>query len=358
MQRRDFLRLVPAAILAAPALTTVAKVGAQSTGPTGLWTFSAGDWMVGGPAVANGVVYVGSADTNVYAIDAGSGEELWRFTTDGEVHARPWVSSNGLVYVGNETGTLYAIDVESQTSVMEYSAGDSIRSTPWVVDGIAYFGTYDFSLLAVDTATQQEVWKFETGGEVLTSPQVIEGVVYATSRDGNAYAVDAATGKELWRFKVDVDETWVAPSSPVVDGGIVSVGGNGYAFGLNATTGAKEWEITTDDAVLADPAVAYATAYFATNSGSLYAVDTWTGDPLWNVTGGWGNDQPIVYNGVLYINSYDADTGMVLLALDPKTGEERWRHPYEGGYFTRMAIADDVLYGSGESKVLTALTLG
>ena len=43
-----------------------------------LWSYATGG-PVGSPAVANGVVYVGSNDENVYALDAATGAKLWSY---------------------------------------------------------------------------------------------------------------------------------------------------------------------------------------------------------------------------------------------------------------------------------------
>jgi len=60
------------------------------------------------PAVANGIIYVGSRDKNLYAIDAVTGNEKWRFTTGDWVDSSPAVA-NGIVYVGSNDKNLYAI---------------------------------------------------------------------------------------------------------------------------------------------------------------------------------------------------------------------------------------------------------
>ncbi|HXY88918.1 MAG TPA: PQQ-binding-like beta-propeller repeat protein [Candidatus Acidoferrales bacterium] len=49
--------------------------------------------------VANGVVYIGSADHNVYALDADTGAKVWSYTT-GDLMASSPVVVNGVVYVG------------------------------------------------------------------------------------------------------------------------------------------------------------------------------------------------------------------------------------------------------------------
>ena len=53
------------------------------------------------PAVVDGVVYVGSDDGNVYALNASSGAKLWNYTTGGDVYSSPAVVG-GVVYVGSD----------------------------------------------------------------------------------------------------------------------------------------------------------------------------------------------------------------------------------------------------------------
>jgi outer membrane protein assembly factor BamB len=52
------------------------------------------------PVVANGVVYFGSGDQHVYALDAVTGALKWSFAAGDVIHASPAVSG-GLVYVGS-----------------------------------------------------------------------------------------------------------------------------------------------------------------------------------------------------------------------------------------------------------------
>ena len=66
-----------------------------------------GDGAQSSPAVANGMVYVGSDETKVYALTASAGTLLWSYTTGGGVYTSPSVA-NGLVYVGSDDGNVYA----------------------------------------------------------------------------------------------------------------------------------------------------------------------------------------------------------------------------------------------------------
>src|SRR5438552_3153420 len=44
-----------------------------------LWKFSTGDAIEGAPAVAGGVVFVGSQDEFLYAVDLRAGTEKWKY---------------------------------------------------------------------------------------------------------------------------------------------------------------------------------------------------------------------------------------------------------------------------------------
>jgi serine/threonine-protein kinase len=58
------------------------------------------------PAVANGVVYVGSWDNDVYALNAKTGDLLWSYATGAGVDSSPAVA-NGVVYVGSGDSNVF-----------------------------------------------------------------------------------------------------------------------------------------------------------------------------------------------------------------------------------------------------------
>ena len=59
------------------------------------------------PIVANGIVYVGSYDHNVYALNATTGTKVWNYATGDAVWYSPIVA-NGIVYVGCYGHDVYA----------------------------------------------------------------------------------------------------------------------------------------------------------------------------------------------------------------------------------------------------------
>jgi outer membrane protein assembly factor BamB len=96
--------------------------------------------------VANGVVYVGSADNNVYALNASTGALLWSYLTDASVVSSPAVA-NGVVYVASND-VMYALNASTGAPLwISYPPGGFVVSSPVVANGVIYISSLD-SILA------------------------------------------------------------------------------------------------------------------------------------------------------------------------------------------------------------------
>src|SRR5437870_3898071 len=70
------------------------------------WTGVTGGPITSSPATAHGVVYITSADHNIYAFSQNTAHQYWRKPTGSHVKSSPAVA-NGLVYLGSDDGKLY-----------------------------------------------------------------------------------------------------------------------------------------------------------------------------------------------------------------------------------------------------------
>ena len=128
-----------------------------------LWTAVTGGPIRSAAAVANGVVYVESEDGNLYAFNAGgcgnnTCSPIWKASTgpltipppsafDPDFLSSPMVA-NGVVYVGSGDSKLYAFDTVTGNQLFVFQTGGPIRSSPVVVNGAVYIGSYDGKLYA------------------------------------------------------------------------------------------------------------------------------------------------------------------------------------------------------------------
>src|SRR5262249_36391807 len=112
---------------------------------TGALRWSSGAvWGNSSPAVANGVVYIGSFDGNVYAFDAVTGDQLWSYTTGDGVQSSPAVA-NGEGHLGSTDGNVYALDAVTGVKLWSHTTGGVWEASPAVVNGTVYIGATDSS---------------------------------------------------------------------------------------------------------------------------------------------------------------------------------------------------------------------
>src|SRR5438309_9965807 len=107
-----------------------------------MWMFETVSFVYSSPAVSDGLVFVASWDTNVYAIDEHSGQQKWSFNTGSVIFSSPAVA-NGMVYVASRNGgILYALS--EQTGAEGWGRGTLnyfIASSPAIADGKVFYGT-------------------------------------------------------------------------------------------------------------------------------------------------------------------------------------------------------------------------
>jgi outer membrane protein assembly factor BamB len=111
------------------------------------WSAATGIAIFSSPAVANGVVYVGSYDHNLYAFNAQTGAQLWSTPTGASISSSPAVA-DGVVYVGSEDDSLYAFNAQTGTQLWSTPTGSYIYSSPAVANGMVYVGSEDDHLYA------------------------------------------------------------------------------------------------------------------------------------------------------------------------------------------------------------------
>jgi outer membrane protein assembly factor BamB len=268
------------------------------------WKFKTDGRVTSSPAVSTGLVYFGSYDSNFYAVDAASGQLKWKFKTEGErrfaakhLHgAEPaaetmpdpfdfYLSSpvvwKGLVFFGSGDTNIYALDAATGSLKWKFKTGDVVHGSPAISDGTLFVGSWDSYFYALDAVTGKEKWRFKTGEDpeihnqvgIQSSPAVADGVVYFGCRDSKFYAVDAATGKERWSFSNK--GSWVIASPAVVDGRVYfATSDSGLFNGLDAKAGTpifsldfKHWPM------FSSPAIAGDTLYIGSHQGKLLAIN-------------------------------------------------------------------------------------
>ena len=323
-------------------------------GPTTLdelvWKFKTAGEVVSSPAVSADLVFVGSEDGNLYAVDIQSGLEQWKVETQqgsfpeqlssGQGAFSPLLS-DGKILFGACDGYLRAVDAKTGKEKWRFKTGGFIKSSPNVLDSIAYIGSEDGFFYAINIKTGQEVWKFETEGRPKKAA-IWDGKAYFKSNE-EVYSVNLITGKEVWKISTkDNSRT----SDPIVSNGIVYFGcydENGISLnGVDAKSGEKKWRIKPEFFVTNSVCVEDGIIYFST-ADRMYAVDIESKREKWSFAAGSINSPPVISGRILYFGCMDKR----IYAIDIKTGQEMWKFQSEDRVLSSPVISNGaVFFGS------------
>ena len=217
-------------------------------------------------AVGLAALIVGGVDAvsqgYIVALDAGTGQEMWRFVPSGDAETQRYVdrpvSSDWMVlflksfpsFARNPVEGIYALDGGTGKQIWKYkpkgwngtrllaASHGLVYAASAEYDGYLYDGKMSMpvdspSLVALDQKTGQEVWSFQAGAS-LTAASVSNDKLFVVSNDNGASTVhmlDAQSGRELSNFQLE----GVALGPPVVAEGAVYVVTRTYTnYFLNA----------------------------------------------------------------------------------------------------------------------------
>ena len=332
------------------------------------WRFRAGGPIISTPAVADGTVYFGSSDHNVYAVDEHTGLLRWKFATHGRVSSSPAVV-DGRVFLGSYDGNFYALDAASGKLVWKFATAgerrfsarhlhgaepaaevmpdpfDVFLSSPVVAAGSVYFGSGDGNVYALAADSGAVRWRFKTGNVVHASPALAAGILYVGSWDSYFYALDAKSGAQRWRFKTGEDPAIGnqvgIQSSAAIANGIVYFGcRDSHLYALDAASGARRWAFSTGTSwVVSSPAVRDGIVYFATSdTAAVHAVDAASGAPLYSLSfNHWPFfSSPTLAGDYLYVGSHSGK----LIAVDLKEHKVAWTLVTDGASKNAAALTN------------------
>ena len=173
------------------------------------WTYKviapAGDAegrLYGAPAITDdGRVIFGSFNNSVYFLNTADGGVWWEFKTGGSVWSTPALDAQHIVYVGSDDGNVYALDYLNKVKKWAYSRGAYGRwdqcSAPLLgANGDLFIGAHT-KVVCLNRADGAFKWAYDAKSEIKTSPAIgADGTLYVTTWDGRLLALwtDATKG--------------------------------------------------------------------------------------------------------------------------------------------------------------------
>ncbi|MHC4858749.1 MAG: PQQ-binding-like beta-propeller repeat protein, partial [Planctomycetota bacterium] len=219
--------------------------------------------IVSSPAVADGVLVVGTRDRRIRGFRESDGQPLWTVNTGDEVIGSPTIHQ-GRAYVCVSDGTLRCLGVESGASAWTYTSTGTHMSSPVASGSTLYFGAGfpERELQTLDTSDGSPGWSVTLDQVTYASPAVDSGRVYFADNSGNVRAFTTA-GAPVWSYPTAGKPLL---SSPMVSGDFI--------YALPGGEDPKLYKIHNDDATwpgtnaqctVTDPAVPNPGAQYALN---------------------------------------------------------------------------------------------
>ncbi len=200
------------------------------------WSFSAGRGIYGEALATDDAVYFVCDNGFLFKLDRATGTEIWRYDLgdarvpripphqlvdnsgefDWDFHAAKPIIADGVVYVGSGDGGMNAVDEATGKRIWRFQAEGKIRAAA-VVDGPRLiFGTMSNFAYALDRKSGSQIWRIDTQGPIVAAPALIADTLVLPISAGLIEGVDPATGKRHWAM-----QPWLSAvdSSAALDAG-------------------------------------------------------------------------------------------------------------------------------------------
>jgi outer membrane protein assembly factor BamB len=250
------------------------------------------------PVVAEGRLYFIDANQRVIAVNAADGNRVWSETLrpsdsrDRTARGGGVAAAGGRLFVTTGFGFIAALDARTGDEVWRTNGGAPFHSAPVVSGGRVYATTNDSELMAFDANTGEVIWNYQAIAEqarILSAPSVaVDGeTVIAPFASGELIALLGANGRRLWSDSLSRSGRLTSLSAindiagrPVIEQGIVyAASHSGVLAGIDIRAGQRGW--SRPFASTQTPWVAGDVLYAVSVDGELVAFDRMTGNASW-----------------------------------------------------------------------------
>ena len=349
-----------------------------------------GRYLTAPPVAADGKVFLMDAEGRVVALDARSGAQLWRTSTNPGDNKRDRLAFGGGVAYAD--GKLYVASGYRQVMQMDAGTGaigwrsktsESIHGAPTVSGGRMFVVALDNTLLTFDIATGAPSWTYQALSESsrilsASSPAISGDTVVAAFGSGELVALRTANGNDLWNEALSrasrtsaLSEIRDIPGRPAIyQGDVFAVSHSGVFAATDLRTGQARWTLPVVGVTAPWPAGDV--VYVVSKNGEVICASRENGQIFWMRPlnegfksrrkggvfglGGQKQNRPI-WSGPLLANDRLLIVGQTgeMVVLNAKTGEITKRIDLKGSSITSPIALGDMVYVVTQEADLIAI---
>lgn len=333
--------------------------------------------ILAAPVIEGGRIFTMDAHSEIYALDAERGVELWRFNTrpkdvQGYTFGGGLAVAGDRLYVTTGYGEVICLNAVTGDQIWSRALSAPVHSPPTVADGRVYAVTVDNELEALSADDGHPLWTHnglpESAGLLGGAAPAVSGdIVVVAYSSGEIFALRAQNGRPLWDDSLASAHSLDALSAladihgrPVIDEGMVfAVSHSGRMVTIDLRTGDRVWE--QDIGSASSPWVAGDFVYVITNENTVVCLTRRDGRVRWVLDlPRWEDPDtkkkvivwagPVLAGDRLIALSSDGDA----LSISPYTGQALGRIEMPSGSYIAPVLANRTLYILNQDADLVA----
>jgi outer membrane protein assembly factor BamB len=266
------------------------------------WKFKAGPFKHP-VAVDKGRVYAGDLDGKFFCVRAQDGSPLWKFEAENAISAGASFAA-GRILIGSDDETLYCLDENGKKAWEFKLPGGPVMATPAVGSNLTFVAGCDSKLHMIDIKTGRDEGEVDIDGQTGCTPAIRDNVLYLGTQSNELLAIDLTKKQIIWRFESETRKQPFNGSAAVTEKYVLIGNQNKRLYAIDRKTGQQVWEFVTEGRIDGSPVICGDRIYFGSADECLYVVDLNKGTQIQKITlDGPVVASPAVSNGILVIGT-------------------------------------------------------
>jgi eukaryotic-like serine/threonine-protein kinase len=273
------------------------------------WSFETGSPTEAPPLIYEKLLFAGSADGNMRAIDKSTGKLVWTYKTDNKIagSANIWESGSksGIVF-GSYDYFLYCVQPESGRLLWKLETQNYVNGAPSVFGTSVVFGGCDGIIRIADCVSGRETDTINIGVYIASSPAISAGRAYFGDYDGELYCVDLKMRKVDWQVTA-TENAGPVIAIPAAGNNFVIIGNDDkYMYCFNINTGKQVWKFRTNGQITGSAVMTPTKVLFGSTDGNIYLLNLSDGKKIWSFNAGASiGSSPVVIKDKFYFLTED-----------------------------------------------------
>ena len=325
-------------------------------------------FLLSSPIIANGKIYSLGSDSKVKSYDLKTKKRLWQKDMSMKKEQKKegfggGISyENGMIFVTNGFGNVIAMNANTGEEIWKINIRIPIRSAPISFDNKVYVISHDNQVFAINSLNGDILWNHRgilESASVLSSNSVSidGGLVFVPYSSGEIYAIRSLNGSVVWTdtlartgSSTSLSEINSITARPVTDNGrMISISHAGRMISVDISSGERLW--TLDISGTETPWVSGDWVFALSKNSELVGVSRNAGKIKWvtqleQYVNEEKREDPIRWSGPVMISDklFVISSHGVAAFISPQTGEIIETNKIPGSFFIAPVIVDGVIY--------------